>query len=81
MWLFLASLAVILMMMSLMAIGVWLGKREPLKGTCGGLNRFTGDRECPVCGGDASKCETAEGAQSPDSEAAVGTDRTGQWRP
>lgn len=60
MMLFLVSLVVILLMIGLMAIGVWLGKREPLKGTCGGLNRFTGDKECPVCGGDTAKCEQAE---------------------
>lgn len=60
MMLFLVSLIVILLMIGLMAIGVWLGKREPLKGTCGGLNRFTGDKECPVCGGDTAKCDQAE---------------------
>ncbi|HEX5276601.1 MAG TPA: (Na+)-NQR maturation NqrM [Fluviicoccus sp.] len=60
MMLFLMAFAVIMLMIALMAIGVWLGKRPPLKGTCGGLNRFTGDKECPVCGGDAAKCETAE---------------------
>ena len=59
MMLFLISFAVIMLMIALMAVGVWLGKRAPLKGTCGGLNRFTGDKECPVCGGDAAKCDTA----------------------
>jgi hypothetical protein len=34
--------------------------KEPLKGTCGGLNRVMGDRDCPVCGGDTQKCETVQ---------------------
>lgn len=76
MLLFLVSFAVIMLMIGLMAVGVWLGKREPLKGTCGGLNRFTGDEECPVCGGDAAKCDSAESAE----KTASGGD-VGQWRP
>jgi hypothetical protein len=59
MMIFLVSLAAIVLMMLLMAVGVLAG-REPLKGTCGGLNRFTGDKECPVCGGDNSKCESQQ---------------------
>jgi len=55
--LFFVSLIAIVLMILLMAVGVLMGK-EPLKGTCGGLNRFTGDKECPVCGGDTTKCET-----------------------
>ncbi len=79
MMLFLVSFAVILLMILLMAVGVWWGKREPLKGTCGGLNRFTGDKECPVCGGDANKCETAEG-KVVDGDAA-GKNPVGRWKP
>ncbi len=57
MTLFVVSLITIITMMLLMAVGVLMGK-EPLKGTCGGLNRIMGDRDCPVCGGDTTKCET-----------------------
>jgi len=56
---FLVSLVAIILMMLLMGIGVLMGK-EPLKGTCGGLNRIMGDRDCPVCGGDTQKCETTK---------------------
>lgn len=59
MMIFLASLAAIVLMMLLMAVGVLAG-RQPLKGTCGGLNRFTGDKECPVCGGDTRKCDNQQ---------------------
>ena len=47
-----------------MAVGVMMGK-EPLKGTCGGLNRIMGDRDCPVCGGDTQKCDSTENTPSP----------------
>lgn len=47
-----------------MAVGVIMGK-EPLKGTCGGLNRIMGDRDCPVCGGDTQKCETSKQTNNP----------------
>ncbi len=70
MTLFLVSLIAIVLMILLMAVGVLMGK-EPLKGTCGGLNRFTGDKECPVCGGDTAKCETNN---SPDDKAGLGRD-------
>ena len=75
MMLFLVSFAVILLMIVLMAVGVWWGKREPLKGTCGGLNRFTGDKECPVCGGDANNCETAGWGSG-----SRGVRRSGPWK-
>lgn len=56
---FFVSLIAIVLMILLMAVGVLMGK-EPLKGTCGGLNRIMGDRDCPVCGGDTAKCETSK---------------------
>lgn len=62
--LFFVCLVAIVLMMLLMAVGVLMGK-EPLKGTCGGLNRFTGDKECPVCGGDTQKCETSKQTNNP----------------
>jgi uncharacterized protein len=70
MTLFFVSLIAIGLMMLLMAVGVIMGK-EPLKGTCGGLNRFTGDKECPVCGGDTTKCESNS---LPDDKAGLGRD-------
>lgn len=59
--LFLVCLVFVLLFMVFMAVGVLAG-REPLKGTCGGLNRFQ-DEDCPVCGGNPAKCESA-GAKS-----------------
>ncbi len=70
---FLVSFIAILSMMLLMAVGVLFG-REPLKGTCGGLNRFTGDKECPVCGGDTTKCETRNSDNQAEDKVALGRD-------
>ncbi len=53
---FLIALAGILFFITLMAVGVLAG-REPLKGTCGGLNRFRTEEECPICGGNPSMCD------------------------
>lgn len=56
--LFLVCLVACLLFFGLMAVGVMMG-REPLKGSCGGLNRVMPDREdCPVCGGNPNKCES-----------------------
>jgi len=55
---FLISLVVILLMIALMAVGVIAG-REPIKGSCGGLNQLgLRDGDCPVCGGNPAKCGT-----------------------
>lgn len=58
MMIFAVTLVVLLLGIGLMAVGVLAG-REPLKGTCGGLNRF-GEKDCPVCGGDLTKCESQQ---------------------
>lgn len=55
--LFLICFIFLLVVVAGMAIGVMNG-REPLKGTCGGLNRIgLRDGECPVCGDDPAKCD------------------------
>lgn len=38
-----------------MAIGVIFG-REPIKGSCGGLNNVGIDEDCEICGGNPAKC-------------------------
>lgn len=60
---FLVSLVVILLMMALMAVGVIAG-REPIKGSCGGLNQLgLRDGDCPVCGGNPAKCENENASE------------------
>lgn len=54
---FLVSVVAILLFVALMAVGVLMG-REPIKGSCGGLNKLgVRDGDCPVCGGVPDKCE------------------------
>lgn len=55
---FVVSVAAIVLFIVLMAVGVMAG-REPLKGSCGGLNKLgLRDGDCPVCGGNPAKCES-----------------------
>ena len=39
----------------IMSVGVIMG-RKPVQGSCGGLNRIDGMRECELCGGNKNKC-------------------------
>ncbi|CBL45983.1 Hypothetical protein HDN1F_24000 [gamma proteobacterium HdN1] len=58
--LFLISVVLILIFVALMAIGVVMG-REPIRGSCGGLNKLgLRDESCPVCGGSETKCESSK---------------------
>ena len=53
---FLLSFAILLAIMTIMAVGVLRG-REPISGTCGGLNRVGIGGACEICGGDTNKCD------------------------
>lgn len=56
--LFIISFVVILLVVVGMAVGVMNG-REPIKGSCGGLNRLgMRDGECPICGDNPALCES-----------------------
>lgn len=58
MTLFLICLVVILLVIGGMAVGVING-RDPIKGSCGGLNKLgLRDGACPICGDDPTRCET-----------------------
>lgn len=52
----LASIVIMLLVIAGMAIGVMFG-REPIKGSCGGLNNAGVDSNCELCGGNPAKCE------------------------
>jgi len=42
-----------------MSVGVLYG-RQPLQGSCGGINNFGIDGACEICGGNPDKCESTE---------------------
>ena len=52
------SIIVVFILMALMSIGVIMG-REPIKGSCGGINALEGG-DCSLCGGDPAICEEIE---------------------
>jgi hypothetical protein len=57
-----------------MAVGVMNG-REPIKGSCGGLNKLgLRDGECPICGDDPNRCENNEGTSTGSRAAQLGRD-------
>lgn len=53
---FFVVFAVLLLLVTLMAIGVILG-RKPISGSCGGMAAIGMEKACDVCGGDKGKCE------------------------
>ncbi|MEX2489934.1 MAG: (Na+)-NQR maturation NqrM [Pseudomonadales bacterium] len=56
---FFLTFIILLMIVSVMAIGVMRG-RKPISGSCGGLNNAGLSGGCEICGGDADKCETGQ---------------------
>ena len=57
---FIISVVAIFLFIVLMAVGVISG-RDPLKGSCGGLNKLgLRDGDCPVCGGNPAKCDNED---------------------
>jgi len=54
---FLLALVVFVVIVALMAVGVFFG-RPPIKGSCGGLGAIGIDQECEICGGNPQRCES-----------------------
>ncbi|MBL4584955.1 MAG: (Na+)-NQR maturation NqrM [Pseudomonadales bacterium] len=52
------TLIVVFVLVGLMSIGVIMG-RDPIKGSCGGINALEGG-DCSLCGGDPDKCDEIE---------------------
>lgn len=52
---FLITLSVFILFFVLMGIG-YLVKKQPLKGSCGGVATLMGDEYCQFCGNDPNKC-------------------------
>lgn len=57
-----------------MAVGV-LNGREPIKGSCGGLNKLgLRDGECPICGDDPNRCENQSAENKSAASVSLGRD-------
>jgi hypothetical protein len=54
------SVLLMALIMAAMAVGVIFG-REPIKGSCGGLNNVGVEENCELCGGNPAKCDSASG--------------------
>jgi hypothetical protein len=52
------AFAVMLLVVSAMAIGVLFG-RKPISGSCGGMKTLGLDVGCEICGGNPDRCESA----------------------
>lgn len=66
---------VILLVIAGMAVGVMNG-RDPIKGSCGGLNKLgLREGECPICGDDPARCDQRTDAKD-ERAARLGRDAT-----
>ena len=45
-----------------MGIG-YMYKKQPLRGSCGGVAKLMGEEKCSYCGDDPNKCETITAEQ------------------
>jgi hypothetical protein len=62
---FVVVFLVMISVVSMMAVGVIMG-RKPIAGSCGGIANLGIEKECSICGGSREKCEevnSAEGTQ------------------
>ncbi len=60
---FVLAFVVISLVVLGMSVGVLSG-RQPIQGSCGGLNNMGVDGACEICGGDPNKCESNDDSGS-----------------
>ena len=54
---FVVTFGVFLLFFLFMGVG-YLVKKQPLKGSCGGVANLMGDEYCQFCGNDPNKCDS-----------------------
>lgn len=54
---FAITFAVFVLFFLCLGIG-YMVKKEPLKGSCGGVANLMGDERCQFCGDDPNKCDS-----------------------
>ncbi|MCB5162418.1 (Na+)-NQR maturation NqrM [Marinomonas algarum] len=50
------AFALMLLLVTAMAVGVLMG-RKPISGSCGGMSALGMEVACDICGGDKGKCD------------------------
>ena len=58
---FVLSFVLVLVLVGVMTIGLWFG-RKPISGTCGGLANMQ-QQSCSICGGNPQACESQTPAE------------------
>ncbi|PJF38724.1 MAG: ApbE family protein [Phototrophicales bacterium] len=71
--LFFIVLFVFFLLVSLMSVGVIMG-RKPISGSCGGMSALGMEVACDVCGGDKSKCDKESSKSKPEADSALAYD-------
>ncbi len=66
----LLTFLIMVILVTAMAVGVLAG-REPIKGSCGGLQKVGLDGACDICGGDRARCEEDVEPASEDDDGAL----------
>lgn len=56
------TFAVFVLFFLFMGIG-YMVKKQPLKGSCGGVANLMGDEYCQFCGNDPNKCDSLADVQ------------------
>ena len=51
------TFSVFVLFFLLMSIG-YMFKKQPLRGSCGGVAQLMGDENCSFCGNDPNKCDS-----------------------
>lgn len=64
-----------LLVVSLMAVGVIMG-RKPIAGSCGGIANLGIEKECSICGGSREKCEEVNSVPNESRSSALAYDAT-----
>lgn len=69
---FFITFGFMLLVALMLGAGSLLG-RKPLQGSCGGVGKALAEPnyECPLCGGDESKCESRQADDDEDEDAAA----------
>lgn len=57
------TFAVFVLFFLFMGIG-YMVKKQPLKGSCGGVANLMGDEYCQFCGNDPNKCDSLNDTQN-----------------